>query len=73
MKDFLGRELVIGDEVIYLSHGSTSSKLYRAIIVGFTPMKVRMETYDVGGRQLWNELKFPYHIVKVGWSNERNS
>ena len=70
MKDFIGRELAIGDEVIYLSHGRTSSCFYRAIVTGFTPMKIKLETYLNDGRQAWCEQKYPRHVVKVGWSND---
>lgn len=72
MKDFLGRELNIGDEVVYLSHSRTSSRLYKAIITGFTPMKVHLDTYSEDGRKLWVETKYPRHIVKVTWSEVLN-
>ena len=69
MKDFLGRELNIGDEVLYLNHTRTSSYLRRAIVTGFTPMKIRMNTFNNNGTQGCGELKFPYHVVKVRWRN----
>ena len=68
MKDFLGRELNVGDEVVYLSHSRTSSNMYRGIVVEFTPCKVRIETYTADGEGAWPQLKFPYHVVKVNWS-----
>lgn len=45
MKDFLGKELVVGDTVVYLQHNKTSSELIKAVVVGFTPKKVRLQEY----------------------------
>ena len=69
MKDFLGRELKVGDEVLYLIHTRTSSYLRRGVVSGFTPMKIRMKTFHENGKEAWDELKFPHHVVKVRWRN----
>lgn len=70
MKDFLGKELNIGDEVVYLNHSRTSSTLRRGIVMRFTPMKIEIESYSEDGRHLWNDTKYPRHVVKVSWEND---
>ena len=72
MKDFLGRELNVGDEVIYLEHFRTSSHFNRGIVMGFTPMKINIDNYSSDGRQMWRDQKFPHHVVKVGWTNVKD-
>lgn len=69
MKDFLGRELNVGDEVLYLIHTRTSSYLRRGIVIGFTPMKIHIRTFDENGKESRNELKFPHYVVKARWRN----
>ena len=67
MKDFLGRELAVGDEVVYLQHYRTSSYLVKAIVTGITSCQVNLQRYDIG-RPTDNVRKAPYKIVKVNWS-----
>ena len=68
MKDFLGRELNVGDEVVYLQHYQTSSYLIKATVTGFTPCQVNLKRYSDDGRPLTSVRKSPYKIVKVNWS-----
>ena len=42
MKDRLGRELAVGDEVLFLEHSKTSSDLFDGVVIGFTPMFVKI-------------------------------
>ena len=72
MKDLLGRELSVGDEIIYLQHYRTSSSLNRGIVTGFTPMKINIDSYSIDGRCRWCEQKYPRHVVKVVWSDIEN-
>ena len=43
MRDFLGRELQVGDSVVYLSHHRTSSSYHKCKITAFTPKKVYID------------------------------
>lgn len=72
MKDFLGRELAVGDEVVWLDHQHTSSMFYRGKVTRFTPQKVGIETFSEDGTHVWSNLKLPYHVVKVEWSDVKN-
>ena len=65
IKDFLGKELNIGDKVVSLTHSRTSSWFNRAVVIGFTPKMVRVRRVRFGD---WVELKAPDKIVKVEWS-----
>ena len=59
-KDFLGKELAIGDFVIFIRQGYRSFKL--ANVIGLTPKKVRVKWGD----QAWAELlQEPKSLVKV--------
>ena len=43
MFDFLGKELQIGDKVVYLKHIKSSSNYVKAKITGLTPKKVHLD------------------------------
>ncbi len=43
MIDFLGQELNIGDNVVYVKHERTSSELIKSKIIGFTNKMVKIE------------------------------
>ena len=59
-KDFLGRELAIGDFVIFIRQGYRSFRL--ANVIGVTPKKVRIKWGD----SKWTELlQEPSSLVKV--------
>lgn len=57
MCDFLGRELKIGDKVVYVRHYRTSCSLIKTIITGITPKRVYVE---YGG----NSCVAPNHVIK---------
>ena len=63
MKDFLGRELKVGDTVVFLTHCKTSSSLHKGVIKSFSPQKA----YVVGDYH--STYKSPDKIVKVGTDN----
>jgi hypothetical protein len=44
MLDFLGRELHVGDKVVYLFHVKSSSHYVKTKITGFTPKKVYIDS-----------------------------
>jgi len=67
MKDFLGKELNIGDTVVLIA--PNYRHLVKAIIYAFTPMQVRVEYYNT-----WNHdhpglvkqfLQSPSQLIKV--------
>lgn len=68
MKDFLGRELAVGDEVVYLQQYRTSSALIKAIVIDFTPCQVNLRRYLDNGEPTYSVRKSPHKIVKVNWS-----
>lgn len=43
MKDFAGNELKVGQQVICLTRGASSSWMIWGEIIGFTPQKVRIK------------------------------
>ena len=58
MDDFIGNNLKIGDNVVYISHGRTSSNLVMGVVEGFTPKKIYVHgMYGV-------VLKEPSKVVK---------
>lgn len=57
MKDFLGNELAVGDQVVYLTHTRTSSSLNKGVIKKITPKMVSIEG---------DSYRNPIHVVKVG-------
>ena len=56
MRDFLGKELDEGDEVVYIRTYSRSGDLKKGVIKGFTPTLVVMENGD---------KKTPSKVIKV--------
>lgn len=67
MTDFLGKKLSVGDKVVALAHGRTSSTLYRGEIEKLTNQMVIIKT--VGSKRDWryNETMrvYPHKVVKV--------
>lgn len=65
MKDFLGKKLEVGDDVVYIL--SDYRELAKAKIVGFTAKTVQLDTGD--NKKMSNDRKhqnrFPQDIVKV--------
>ena len=59
-KDFLGRDLAVGDFVIFIRQGYRSFKL--ANVIGTTPKKVRIKWGDSKWAELLQE---PSSLVKV--------
>lgn len=62
MKDFLGRELNVGDKCIYIQNQRTGSSTIRKImlkgtIIGFSPQKVRFREFG--------DLIYPCDVVKI--------
>lgn len=60
MKDFLGNELKIGDNVIYIRNTSTSAEFRYATIKGFTKTMVLIKDKDEWG----DTKKAPYKLIK---------
>ena len=67
IKDFLGNELNIGDEVVALAHQRTSSTLYRGRISKFTKSMVVINTegYDSDWRFSETMRVSPEKVVKI--------
>lgn len=61
MCDFLGRELKIGDKVVYLMYCRTSSMYVKTIVTAFTPKKVRIKLETNLGHELCVEA---YKLIK---------
>ena len=43
MRDFLGNEIKVGDEAVYIDHFKTSSSLKMGKVIGFTEKRVKKE------------------------------
>ena len=43
MRDFLGNEIKVGDEAVYIDHFKTSSSLKMGKVIGFTEKRVKFE------------------------------
>ena len=67
MTDFLGHELNIGDKVVALAHGRTSSTLYLGEIEKLTNKMVVVKTVDSEHDWRYSETMrvSPYKVVKV--------
>lgn len=66
MKDFLGRELQVGDKVVVLAHNKTSSTLYKAQVIKIAEKKVQVKALQKSGWQ-FSEISYkdPHKLVKV--------
>ena len=49
MNDFLGKELNVGDNVIYLYHSKTSSHYSKRKVLGFGNKKIKINDGSVNG------------------------
>ncbi len=58
MRDVLGKELAVGDDVVY-THGRFSD-IHQGIVIGFTPQRVKVRSL-LG----WTGTKDPVRVVKV--------
>lgn len=63
MKDFLGNELVTGDEIVTLCPDYRFT-LSKGTVVGFTPKKVKIKLIDYYGR-IVNTTRDPVQVVKA--------
>lgn len=61
MCDFLGRDLEIGDMVVYLMHTRTSSQYIKTRVCGFTPKKVWVEIQTNHDKKMCVEA---YKLIK---------
>ena len=61
MKDYLGKELSVGDEVIYIDRGFRSFR--KASITRFTKQKVELEIYP-SPYEIYL-LQEPFRIIKI--------
>ena len=64
MKDFLGKEISIADEVIYMHQHYM--ELCKGVVVDFTPKKVRIKQLPVKKWQNETTLRDSKTIVVVG-------
>lgn len=62
-KDYLGQELAIGDEVIFITPNYRT--FTKAVVIGFTKMYVRIEFRWLGRRDAENCLQSPEQLIKV--------
>jgi hypothetical protein len=51
VKDFLGKELAVGDTVVYIKNCATGSStirklMFKGVVVGFTPTLVKINNGD---------------------------
>lgn len=62
MKDFLGNELEVGDEVVFMQINYRS--LVKGVVDRFTPQKVWIwhEKLNIGGKET---LQDPSQVVKI--------
>ena len=67
MTDFLGKELSVGDKVVALAHGRTSSTLYYGEVEKLTNKMVVIKTDGSERDWRYNETMrvYPYKVVKV--------
>ncbi len=56
MKDYLERDLSIGDQVVFLTHTKTSSFLSLGIIEKFTKEKILIR--DITGKKYFYNMKY---------------
>jgi hypothetical protein len=64
MKDFFGKELVVGDVVALLQKsGSSSVYIRRGVVTGFTPKLVKINfSNQFGGQD--DTLREPCNVIK---------
>lgn len=65
MTDFLGKELSIGDKVVYCRHNGTSTSLIKAVITKIMNQKVRIgyDSYYTG--TIYEYAVYPDKLVKI--------
>lgn len=65
MKDFFGKDLVVGDTVALLQKAGTSSVYIRkGTVVGFTPNKVKVEYIPQGVSFTEETTREPKNLIK---------
>ena len=65
MNDVTGKELTVGDKVVFIPQGGYTSSLSRGTIIGFTTQKVRIETPREHVGDKLTCLKYPEQVAKV--------
>ncbi len=71
MEDYLGREIEVGDEVLWaVTHYTNSgASLGQATVIGFTPQKVRVQVVSSGYSDYARDkvtLKDPKKLAVIG-------
>lgn len=64
MKDFTGKELSLGDEVVMPVKIGCTTRLRRGIICGFSEKRVRVEYLRRGIQQTFSSFE-PNNLVKI--------
>jgi len=63
MKDAIGKELSVGDEIVYVDGNGRGSSLNPAIVDGFTPKMVKILTVHEGS---YMSVKVDGKYIRVG-------
>lgn len=64
MKDFTGKELSLGDEVVMPVKIGCTTRLRRGIICGFSEKRVRVEYTKWNNKQTFASFE-PHNLVKI--------
>lgn len=62
MIDFIGNELHIGDEIVYVRSTSSGFDMYKTKIIGFTPRMLKVEKLGVWEKKEYS-LAAPQNCV----------
>ncbi len=65
MKDFFGKELLVGDTVALLQRsGSSSVYIRKGTVIGFTPNKVKVSFIPQGATFTEETTREPQNLIK---------
>ena len=75
MKDAIGKELEVGDKVVYVDGNRDGSFFSKAIINSFTPQMVRINKIWQGEVSEYKSIVYPFKTIKVDFevSDESNT
>lgn len=67
MKDFVDKELAVGDDIVFMRKAEFSSHFRRGTVVGFSEKRVRVrhKNFMPNGPEFRESSLAPHNIVKV--------
>jgi len=65
MVDFLGKEIRVHDNIVYLSHSKSSSQYVKGKVLEFTEKKVKIKHETISRYHIVESLVAPHKIIVI--------